>query len=89
MKVSELIAELQDLDQDMEILIAYQPSWPLQVTVSGVHQQEDDPDCCEDPRYEGGVCTTCGDKAAKVYAYVVAGSAGNLATPYAPKEVFG
>jgi hypothetical protein len=90
MKVSQAIELLQQLDGDTELLVAYQPHWPLQVTVADVRQPKYDPDCCEDPQcHRSDTCATCGTKSPKEYAYIVAGSSGALDTPYAPNELFG
>lgn len=36
MKVHELISELEMFDEDADIRLAFQPSWPLQYEISGV-----------------------------------------------------
>lgn len=41
MKVYELIEMLQECDSDAEVLMAHQPSWPLQFTLRGVATSED------------------------------------------------
>ena len=36
MTIGELIAELEDLDEDMEVRFASQPAWPFEYSISGV-----------------------------------------------------
>jgi precorrin-4 methylase len=38
--VSDLIAELEQFDDDTPIALATQPSWPFEHTISGVEQAE-------------------------------------------------
>lgn len=48
MNVAELIAELEDMDQDAEVRLAIQPDWPFQHTIDSV-QQVDNPDADTEP----------------------------------------
>ena len=40
MKVRELMEYLEEFDQDMEVKIAYQPNWPMQVEIDEVKEAE-------------------------------------------------
>lgn len=80
MKVRELISMLEEMDENVEVLIAHQPGWPLQEIVQGVvslaemREEQDLEDDEEEP--EGDI------------VYLVAGGHPYGASPYAPKEVF-
>jgi hypothetical protein len=41
MQVKELIEYLQDFDQEAEVRIMSQPSWPFEYSVSGIAARED------------------------------------------------
>lgn len=41
MNVEQLIAELEIMDQDAEVMIAFQPSWPLESDIYTVVSTED------------------------------------------------
>ncbi len=56
MNVGEMIAELEGLDEDTEVRLAFQPSWPLQYHVADVLEVAAD----EHDVGEYGVCDTCG-----------------------------
>lgn len=67
MTVRELIDELEGMDEDATVLIAHQPSWPLQETLSHVTQTDNRPMCpnCERHLFAnhsgpGYTCPTCG-----------------------------
>lgn len=49
MTVGDLIARLQEFDEEAEVRFAYQPSWPLQDHIGDVRQTDDRPTCpnCE------------------------------------------
>lgn len=80
MKVAELIRYLEDQDSDAEVLIAHQPSWPLQETIQGVGTVYEAG--CEDEEDE--------DEGAKPneFVYIVAGGHPWDESPYAPRSVF-
>ena len=40
MKVRELMEYLEEFDPDMEVKIAYQPNWPMQVEIDEVKEAE-------------------------------------------------
>jgi len=80
MKVRDLISMLEEMDEDTEVLIAHQPSWPLQEIVQGVvslaelREEQELEDDDEEPQTD--------------VVYLVAGGHPYGASPYAPKEVF-
>ena len=51
MNVAELIEELEYMDPEAEVRLAFQPSWPFQYTIARV-EQVDNPDGepCPDPQ---------------------------------------
>ncbi len=57
MNVRELIEELEGFDEDTEVRLAFQPSWPLQYHVADVIEVAAD----EHDVHESGVCDTCGE----------------------------
>lgn len=55
MKVRELIEELEVMDQDAEVLIASQPHWPFEYSISAVNARHDvEEDCEEDEERPDG-----------------------------------
>jgi hypothetical protein len=85
MNVAELIALLEDADPDAEVLMAHQPSWPLQFHVLGVYDAAD-----EEPRctaHEVVDCTECGPPEPNTAVYLVEGSHPDD-TPYAPRSAW-
>lgn len=40
MKVKELMELLEEYDPEMEVRIAYQPNWPMQVDIDAVKEAE-------------------------------------------------
>ena len=40
MKVKELMEYLEEFDPEMEVKIAYQPSWPMQVHIDDVKEAD-------------------------------------------------
>jgi hypothetical protein len=55
MTVGELKELLQDLDDEMEVRLAHQPSWPFEYSISGaevVDLNEPDPDDTVEPEDE-------------------------------------
>lgn len=83
MTVRDLIDRLEDLDPDAEILLAHQPSWPLQFTLAGVAAGEDvagDVECEEHGDYN---CDECADSGV---VYLVEGNHPDH--PYAPRAVW-
>jgi hypothetical protein len=88
--VAELIALLEDVDPEAEVLLGHQPSWPLQFTVAGIAEWdggtdgEDDeyvPAAYEQERREVGL----DDSPPRIY--IVEGSHPDD-TPYAPREIW-
>lgn len=80
MKVKELIEYLEDQEPDLEVLVAHQPNWPLQETVSHVSSMEDiafEEDWDDVDREEKGK-----------FVWIVAGGHPWDASPYAPRSVF-
>jgi len=78
MKVAELIRLLERMDEGADVMVAYQPSWPLQEKLSDVveyREGEDD----EDDRY---------DDEGEPVVYLVAGGQSAARGPYAPRGVF-
>jgi hypothetical protein len=80
MTVQQLRDLLEDCDPEAEVLLAHQPSWPLQFTVRGVYAPEPfdptDPinEGVEPPEDRGNV------------VYIVEGSQPFY--PYAPREAW-
>jgi len=78
MTVRELIELLEEYDGDYEVLLAHQPSWPLQFTVSHVISHEEilennyDEDEDEESEPEDVV-------------YIVEGEHPRELSPYAPR----
>ena len=85
MNVRELIERLQDLDPEAEVLLATQPSWPLQFVIGGVATSEDidmDSECEEHQHYN---CADCAAAKTNV-VYLVEGGAAE--DPYAPRAAW-
>jgi hypothetical protein len=84
--VGDLIAALSEFDSDLPILVAHQPSWPIQETIDAVRTVKKD---CEYCGGRDGHYPDCENK--QWYSegdtvYVVLG--GQPEHPYAPREVF-
>lgn len=85
MNISELIERLEEIAEhqpDAEVLMAQQPSWPMQTTVLGVVTTDDLAD--EEPCDEHGDyhCDEC--KPEQVVVYLVEGD-HPADSPYAPR----
>lgn len=78
MKVSELIHLLEDVDQDATVLLAHQPSWPLQFTVAGVY----------DPATDGAPDDDDDEDHPTDRVYIVEGSHPRNDSPYAPRAAW-
>ena len=52
MNVRELIERLEDLDPEATVLLAHQPSWPLQFNLQGVASSFDLACYAEDEEYD-------------------------------------
>lgn len=85
MNVSQLIERLQDLDPNSEVLLAHQPSWPLQFTVAGVAASDDiagESECDDHGHYS---CDDCASQEPGV-VYIVEGDHPDH--PYAPRAAW-
>ena len=85
MNVSELIERLHDCDPEAEVLLAHQPSWPLQFTLRGVAASEDIAGASECEEHGYYDCSDCADIGETV-VYLVEGSHPDH--PYAPRAAF-
>jgi hypothetical protein len=47
MNVGELIAELEGFDEDTEVRLAMQPSWPFEYSIGGVTEPVETDECPE------------------------------------------
>lgn len=68
MNVRELIEILEDCDQEAEVLLAHQPSYPLQFTLRGVATSDDlvgETRCDQHDHYSCDECV--GDREPVVY----------------------
>lgn len=83
MNVRDLIERLNDLDPEAEVLIASQPSWPMQNKLTGVASAEDvqAETACED--HETYNCPLC---EVPPIIYLVEGSSPDQ--PYAPRAAW-
>jgi hypothetical protein len=93
MTVQELRDLLEECDPDAEVLMAHQPSWPLQFTVRGVYDPSQNDDGCEghpagpnDPMGETVYCDGTCQPAPEKVVYIVEGSHPDH--PYAPREAW-
>lgn len=77
MKVAALMEALERLDPDAEVLIAHQPSWPLQERLADV-VDSDDLDVRDEDDPDRGPAVV----------YLVAGGHPHNGSPYAPRAVF-
>lgn len=80
MRVRDLIAALENYDEDTEVLVAQQPSWPLQFVLSGVVSTED--------LAEEGYLDEEAEPTEEAVLYLVAGEHPHKLGPYAPSAVF-
>lgn len=80
MKVKDLIQYLEDQDEELEVLVAHQPHYPLQETVSHVA-------CVEDIAFEEDWDDIDREEKGK-YVWIVANGHPYDASPYAPRSVF-
>ena len=53
MTVGELKEMLEGLDDDMEVRLAMQPSWPFEYSIDSVEVIDNDPDGLDDEPIEG------------------------------------
>ena len=84
MTVEELIERLSELDSQATVLLAHQPSWPLQFEIAGVAASEDwvaDTRCDEHGSYDCPVCRV------PAVVYLVEGDVPQ-AGPYAPRAAW-
>mgnify|MGYP003335789948 CR=1 FL=1 len=90
MKVKQLVALLQEANQDADVLMVYQQNYPLQSYVAGIWSNlVDRPECDE---CEGTGCGTCGmsgrvDFEGPEIIYVVEGGSV-YDQPYGPRRAF-
>lgn len=77
MNVRELRSYLKDFDNELEVMIAHQPGWPLAETLAAVVQLEDEDDD-EDEASESDT----------EVVWLVAGGHDWSRSPYAPSAVF-
>jgi hypothetical protein len=83
MTVQQLRDLLGNCDPEAEVLLAHQPSWPLQFTVKGIYAPDRfDPD---DP-YNEGIEPPEDERDYGNVVYIVEGS--HPAHPYAPREAW-
>jgi hypothetical protein len=83
MNIRELIELLEDVDPDAEVLLAHQPSWPLQFTVAGIYDAANaDQPCDEHDNYD---CEECETPTPNTAVYIVEGDHPD-STPYAPRD---
>lgn len=59
MTVQELIERLEECDEDCEVRLAFQPSWPLQFTIAGVAEYDPDEDDEDESRDDRPVVFIC------------------------------
>jgi hypothetical protein len=80
MRVGELIERLQQFDEDAEVRLAFQPSWPLQFEIKGVaslreaERQEPEEDQTEEREDD--------------IIYIVEGSHPHKDSPYANRNLW-
>jgi hypothetical protein len=84
--VRELIELLEDCPEDAEVLLAHQPSWPLQFTVAGVWDPATAEVACEEHGEINCEFSECQPPADVVY--IVEGSHPRDRSPYAPREAW-
>lgn len=84
MTVQELIGLLEDLDPEAEVLMAHQPSYPLQFTVRGVYNPQDGEIACD--AHDNYDCQECPPKEPENVVYIVEGE--HPAMPYGPREAW-
>lgn len=89
--VTELIARLEEIAEDhpdAEVLLATQPSWPLQFNVRGVAVSDDFAEIPDDPCVDHNriACAECIAEQYPTTVYIVEG--GQPDGPYAPGEAF-
>jgi hypothetical protein len=85
MNVTELIERLAELDPGAEVMLATQPSWPLQSRLAGVASSADlamDLECAGHGDYS---CDECAGQDEPV-VYLVEGDAADQ--PYAPRAAW-
>lgn len=85
MNVQDLIERLSELDPEAPILLAHQPSWPLQFTLRGVATSQDianGSECEEHGHYD---CDKCAAVEEPV-VYLVEGNHPDH--PYAPRAAW-
>jgi hypothetical protein len=86
MTAQELIELLQDVPPDAEVLMAHQPSWPLQFKVAGIYDpaQNGEPPTCDAHEVHG--CDECPVPEPENVVYIVEGSHPDH--PYAPRDAW-
>lgn len=85
--VQELIDRLGDFDPDMEIGVAYQPSYPLTGYLAAVTGPEDiaaEEPCDEHGHYN---CDECAEDAPKI-VWLAVGQGDVNGSPYAPRAAW-
>jgi hypothetical protein len=82
MKVSQLRDYLEQYEDDAEVMIAHQPSWPLAETLANVTTFEDALDGAVDPDNDSDLLDGV------EVVWLVAGGAHYKLSPYAPRDVF-
>ena len=75
MKVSTLLKLLEGVDENAEVMIAYQPNWPLAAEVANVVPNDERQDREDDHHGDGTM------------VWIVAGDAP-YDDPYAPRDLF-
>jgi hypothetical protein len=86
MSVRDLIERLQDCDPEAEVLLAHQPSWPLQFEVRGVASSEDIAMSAECNGHGDYNCDDCVAAKGEPVVYLVEG--GHPDHPYAPRAAW-
>jgi hypothetical protein len=84
-QVRELIDVLEQYDEDAEIRVAFQPSWPLRGKVANVVSSDDNDPEYADPDAERDPADPVREDFVWIAVDQVSSSSEN---PYAPKEVW-
>jgi hypothetical protein len=91
MKVRDLIELLENYDDDADVMVAHQPSYPLAETLAGVASNDDrEAECPEHDGYLVGHagCDLEPESDDETIVWLVAGGHHWDRSPYAPRWVF-
>lgn len=93
--VAQLIERLEEIAEehpDAEVLLATQPSWPLQFEISGVAVSDEFAEIPDDPcvAHDERGCAECIAEQFPTTVYIVEGGhpGGFDSRPYAPREAW-